>query len=665
MGLTVKEALTPEDRERIYRLRYQVYVEEMGRKQSFADHENKKIREPYDETAHLFLAEEDGEIIGTIRTNFRQDGPLECEDLYNLERFSPFYPDRISMTTKLMVKHSHRNSVAASYLAVSAYKLMRETGIKLDFIDTNPHLVRLYQQMGYRIYKENINHPDYGNVIPMVFLLDDVEYLKLIGSPFQRYARNYNNTRESWEYFRQHFREYAYIKPLFSIKVDQLWEDFSNDLHKNPREVLTFLKDFSEDECKQLLNQLDLIPYDPGDIVFKQGDESSGMFCILEGQAEALVDSPQGPLPVSILNQGEIFGELGFIAQGERNATIKVRQPSRLLILTPNEFRKLERNSPHLAVKLLINLFSILVKRFLDKSNAYLELRTLLDRMIEKQTMLKEDVPVTESSKGSYTVEEYADGAAEIERLRLQARGGFALEKSIYDRLGFASARRILDAGCGPGFVAMEVANAYQPELLHGVDLSETLIEIALREHRPPESTGLLFQTGSIYDLPLENDFYDLAYSRFVFQHLEKPARALQSMKDKVRPGGTIVIEDIDDGMLFLEPAPDGYERLQENAERIQESLGGNRRIGRELRSLLVSGGLTGVSLKVLSVTSKLIGMKAFIDLAFGFKFDHLKRAGASEQEVEEIRSNFYALTDQPEAYGMLLVFFASGKKPH
>ena len=38
MAIRVRAATTEEDREKVYRLRYDIYVEERGRKQTYADH---------------------------------------------------------------------------------------------------------------------------------------------------------------------------------------------------------------------------------------------------------------------------------------------------------------------------------------------------------------------------------------------------------------------------------------------------------------------------------------------------------------------------------------------------------------------------------------------------------------------------------------------------
>jgi CRP-like cAMP-binding protein len=383
MSIIIKKAETEAEKENIYRLRYEIYVGEMQRKQTYADHKKKQIKEPFDETAILLYAEIDGETVGTIRVNLRKDGPLECEELYNLEKFEPFFPEKISMTTKLMVKEAHRSGMTTSLLCLETYHVFRKNGITLDFIDTNPHLVRLYQQLGYRFYKENISHPDYGDVIPLVFVTNDIEYLRSVHSPLQRLAKGYENDTKTLEYFNQHFSEYSSIKPLFSISSDDLWATLGENSHKDASQVLSFMRGFSKEEANSLLSQLDLIQYNKGDFVFHKGDDSNGMFCILEGQVEVLVPASDGMVNICILHEGEIFGELGFISRSPRTASIRVRNKTKLLLLTLKEFEKLEKGNSKLAMRLMTNLFCTLIDRFNEKSVELLETRNMLDTIIK------------------------------------------------------------------------------------------------------------------------------------------------------------------------------------------------------------------------------------------------------------------------------------------
>jgi len=79
----VKLVATDAEREAVYRFRYDIYVEEMGRQQQYADHTRRRVVEPFDKTGHVFGAFSHGQLIGTVRTNCARDSDLDYyTDLY-------------------------------------------------------------------------------------------------------------------------------------------------------------------------------------------------------------------------------------------------------------------------------------------------------------------------------------------------------------------------------------------------------------------------------------------------------------------------------------------------------------------------------------------------------------------------------------------------------
>jgi SAM-dependent methyltransferase len=229
----------------------------------------------------------------------------------------------------------------------------------------------------------------------------------------------------------------------------------------------------------------------------------------------------------------------------------------------------------------------------------------------------------------------------------------------MFDSFGITKGSEILDVGCGPAFFANEVYNAYKPKVIHGIELDTNLINIATRENS--SVSAMKFTQGSVYELPLEDSSYDLVYSRFVFQHLKTPMKGVQELKRVIKPNGLVIIEDIDDGLLFLEPKPDSYDLVQNTSEKIQKELGGDRQIGRKLYAMMKNAGFSKVSIKYLPVSSIKVGMEAFIFAAYGFKFDHLKRSGASDEVINKARTEFFNLVKNPDAYGTLMIVFAIG----
>jgi len=180
----IRSATSQADRERIYRFRYQVYVEEMRRLQKYADHTTRRIEEPFDLTGHLLIAESGPDVVGTLRTNRASLTSLGYYiDLFQLLSLGPAWPDHVTLTTKLMVAPSHRSGRLAIRLAREMYRYGSERGVRVDIIDCNAHLRGFFTRLGYRPYMGTAIHPEYGEVLPMRLDVEDIAYLRSLQSP--------------------------------------------------------------------------------------------------------------------------------------------------------------------------------------------------------------------------------------------------------------------------------------------------------------------------------------------------------------------------------------------------------------------------------------------------------------------------------------------------
>src|SRR5512147_980143 len=88
-------AETEEEKRAVYRFRYSIYVEEMGKYRSVADHERRLFSEPCDAHSRIFYASENGEVVATARATWGGDAPLPQRmiDQYQLKPFLAELPE--------------------------------------------------------------------------------------------------------------------------------------------------------------------------------------------------------------------------------------------------------------------------------------------------------------------------------------------------------------------------------------------------------------------------------------------------------------------------------------------------------------------------------------------------------------------------------------------
>ena len=84
--------------------------------------------------------------------------------------------------------------------------------------------------------------------------------------------------------------------------------------------------------------------YNPGDVIIAQGDEPPDLFFVLEeGTAAATVQIPGHPEPLALANygRGSYFGELAFLRNKPRNATVRALTACRCAAVEGHLFRVL------------------------------------------------------------------------------------------------------------------------------------------------------------------------------------------------------------------------------------------------------------------------------------------------------------------------------------
>lgn len=194
MNASIRICKTYEERLDVYRLRYNVYIVEMGRKQKYADHERKTIEEPIDNYSIIFSANKNGTCIGTIRLTIKEQHPLECEEFYGLENYIHYRDHEIAEVGKFLFLKEYRSTKYILDLLLYAYRWAFAKGIKVVFFNSNPHLLKLYTKVGCKICGPYFLHPDLKEMVaPLVFVVDDLSYLMSIGSPFYKYNCDFFN----------------------------------------------------------------------------------------------------------------------------------------------------------------------------------------------------------------------------------------------------------------------------------------------------------------------------------------------------------------------------------------------------------------------------------------------------------------------------------------
>jgi ubiquinone/menaquinone biosynthesis C-methylase UbiE len=115
----------------------------------------------------------------------------------------------------------------------------------------------------------------------------------------------------------------------------------------------------------------------------------------------------------------------------------------------------------------------------------------------------------------------------------------------VHEALGAQSGERVLDAGCGPGFYVSELLERVGPTgSVVGLDVSPQMLAVAVR--RCEGHMNVTFREARVNALPLEDVSVDRALSVQVLEYVADVSGALAELHRVVRPGGRVVVWDVD-----------------------------------------------------------------------------------------------------------------------
>jgi ubiquinone/menaquinone biosynthesis C-methylase UbiE len=216
----------------------------------------------------------------------------------------------------------------------------------------------------------------------------------------------------------------------------------------------------------------------------------------------------------------------------------------------------------------------------------------------------------------------------------LDARTGIEGERQVKEielaMLRLEPGLAVLDVGCGTGDDAREIAALVGLEgRVVGVDVSPTMIGEA-RKRSLATDARIEFIEGSALALPYPDESFDRVRTDRVLVHLQEPARALAEMVRVVRPGGRVVVSELDLGTQFLDS------RDQQTTQRVLSSFADRTvsgRIGRALPRLLGEAGLSDIECAPRVIRTNLKFFHRMIDGHLGHP-DVVKEFGKGELDA-------------------------------
>jgi ubiquinone/menaquinone biosynthesis C-methylase UbiE len=155
--------------------------------------------------------------------------------------------------------------------------------------------------------------------------------------------------------------------------------------------------------------------------------------------------------------------------------------------------------------------------------------------------------------------------------------------------------QRLLDVGCGPGTITVDLAERVAPGRVVGIDLEAQVIQKAAELLGRKGKSNVTFTTGDLYSLAFDDASFDVVHAHQVLQHLTDPHAALKEMHRVLTPGGILAVRDSAYSAFTWAPAEPWLDRWLELYHQVTKRNGAEADAGRYLLGWVQAAGFTDV----------------------------------------------------------------------
>jgi SAM-dependent methyltransferase len=160
-----------------------------------------------------------------------------------------------------------------------------------------------------------------------------------------------------------------------------------------------------------------------------------------------------------------------------------------------------------------------------------------------------------------------------------------------------ATGAHLLDVGCGPGTITMDLADVVGRDgHVTALERNAGALALARAEAERRGTRNVSFAVGNVQALDLPSATFDVVHAHQVLQHVDDPVLALREMRRVCRPGGVVAVRESDYSGFVWHPAEVQLDRWLELYRQVTRSNDAEPDAGRRLLSWARAAGFSDVT---------------------------------------------------------------------
>lgn len=182
---------------------------------------------------------------------------------------------------------------------------------------------------------------------------------------------------------------------------------------------------------------------------------------------------------------------------------------------------------------------------------------------------------------------------SELERLRFQHEVWGPQTRAFLDRIGLKPGARVLDLGCGPGFVSFELAERVgeRGEVV-ALDESPRWIAHVEDEIRRRGVGNVRTLRSRIQEAQFEPGSFDLVFARWVLSFLPAPGRVVARLAVALKDGGAFAFQDYNHEGVSIFPESEGFRAVVRATRAMYAQAGGDTWVALRTSAIFREAGL-------------------------------------------------------------------------